>query len=322
MAGEIVGAAIGAGGSIINAFLQARENRINREYNKPINQMARLKEAGLNPHLVYGSGANATQQSQQAPQVDTQAIPQAMLAFQNLAIKAVEKDRIEAQVKLLETQEKLARENILNRRQATESAALKYSLDSGLFATNMEFRKAQLEGRSLQNQGIQIANANNITKGETMRLLQAPTLEKLIEDTLLTKARRSLIPYQKDLLQEQAKNVSSSTALNEVKRLAQEKQNAIFNDTHTLLLKNIAVREGQISLMQANEDLQKIRARWMDMGLSPTATQDLIETITGKKLLDAIGGKKKMSQAEQDADWMRRGRERFEEIRRANQNKK
>lgn len=29
------------------------------EYNKPINQMARLKEAGLNPRLVYGKGADA-----------------------------------------------------------------------------------------------------------------------------------------------------------------------------------------------------------------------------------------------------------------------
>ena len=27
------------------------------EYNKPVNQMKRLKEAGLNPHLVYGNGA-------------------------------------------------------------------------------------------------------------------------------------------------------------------------------------------------------------------------------------------------------------------------
>ena len=29
------------------------------EYNKPINQMKRLREAGLNPNLVYGHGANA-----------------------------------------------------------------------------------------------------------------------------------------------------------------------------------------------------------------------------------------------------------------------
>lgn len=30
-----------------------------REWNKPINQVARLREAGLNPNLVYGSGSGA-----------------------------------------------------------------------------------------------------------------------------------------------------------------------------------------------------------------------------------------------------------------------
>lgn len=32
--------------------------RENRDYNHPANQMKRLKEAGLNPNLVYGNGAN------------------------------------------------------------------------------------------------------------------------------------------------------------------------------------------------------------------------------------------------------------------------
>ncbi len=38
------------------------------EYNKPINQMARLKEAGLNPNLVYGSGSVAGNTTSSAPE--------------------------------------------------------------------------------------------------------------------------------------------------------------------------------------------------------------------------------------------------------------
>lgn len=34
--------------------------KMQNEYNKPINQMERLKEAGLNPNLVYGGGATTT----------------------------------------------------------------------------------------------------------------------------------------------------------------------------------------------------------------------------------------------------------------------
>ena len=50
------------------------------EYNSPLQQMARLKEAGLSPHLIYGGGANSISQpvrstdtkswSPQAPQFD------------------------------------------------------------------------------------------------------------------------------------------------------------------------------------------------------------------------------------------------------------
>lgn len=38
----------------MNKWLMDYQN----EYNKPINQMKRLEEAGLNPNLVYGSGAD------------------------------------------------------------------------------------------------------------------------------------------------------------------------------------------------------------------------------------------------------------------------
>lgn len=47
-----------------------REN----QYNSPSEQMARLKEAGLNPHLVYGNGATATGGSINSPQYQTPSL--------------------------------------------------------------------------------------------------------------------------------------------------------------------------------------------------------------------------------------------------------
>lgn len=43
-----------------SARLQHEENVYWAEYNTPANQMKRLAEAGLNPNLVYGNGANVT----------------------------------------------------------------------------------------------------------------------------------------------------------------------------------------------------------------------------------------------------------------------
>lgn len=49
-------AAAGLASSIgTNIFNQIGAKK-NREYNSPKNQMARFKEAGLNPHLIYGQG--------------------------------------------------------------------------------------------------------------------------------------------------------------------------------------------------------------------------------------------------------------------------
>ena len=58
-----------------NAWNLEQWNRENY-YNAPTAQMARLKAAGLNPNLVYGSGAvNQSASSPRAASVDVQAPP-------------------------------------------------------------------------------------------------------------------------------------------------------------------------------------------------------------------------------------------------------
>jgi len=97
-----IGSLIAAGSSAANAISQGATNRKTREwneamyqkqrtdaladwartneYNAPLQQMARFKEAGLSPHLIYGGGANSISQpvrstdtkswSPNAPQID------------------------------------------------------------------------------------------------------------------------------------------------------------------------------------------------------------------------------------------------------------
>jgi len=64
---DLVGGLIETGiGLIADPIMQKWQNDQNRalyyeqrEYNKPLNQVARLKEAGLNPALMYGTGTGA-----------------------------------------------------------------------------------------------------------------------------------------------------------------------------------------------------------------------------------------------------------------------
>lgn len=74
--GGILGGIGGIFGSKSNADAMREANQMNyrmykedREYNTPVNQMARLKAAGLNPHLVYGNGSVVGNTSGGAPQM-------------------------------------------------------------------------------------------------------------------------------------------------------------------------------------------------------------------------------------------------------------
>ena len=113
-----ISAGIAVGGSLINGLSQGRQNRLNRqfqreenqkardyntqmweknnEYNDPAQQMARLKNAGINPHLAYSQGgvtntssspasSNASSMPEgRAPQLDVNAMLNARLVGEQI----------------------------------------------------------------------------------------------------------------------------------------------------------------------------------------------------------------------------------------------
>lgn len=88
------------------------------EYNKPVNQMARLKEAGLNPNMVYGGGAttlaasthgaprsNESWQGVKAGFMDT------INAYQDMRQKDATTENLKAQNELLRQQARVAKKD-------------------------------------------------------------------------------------------------------------------------------------------------------------------------------------------------------------------
>lgn len=87
----------------------AQWNREN-EYNHPTQQMNRLKEAGLNPNLVYGGGAttlSARSPSYQAPKMEAPRVNPVYQgnSFTNAIQQSVALENLQAQTKNLQTQE-------------------------------------------------------------------------------------------------------------------------------------------------------------------------------------------------------------------------
>lgn len=67
---SLIGSGLNFASSAMSNLFNRRNYKKSLDYNSPKNQMARLKAAGLNPHLIYGSGS-ATQPAAPPPKMET-----------------------------------------------------------------------------------------------------------------------------------------------------------------------------------------------------------------------------------------------------------
>lgn len=134
-------ASIGASGSLLGTTLTNATNRsenkkayernlhmwnLENEYNHPVQQMARLKEANLNPNMVYGSGAttlSASTKSSSAPTIQPYQfnILDALNSYQDIKQKDATINNINAQ-----TQNAIATKDSINAQ--TQNALLQGDL--------------------------------------------------------------------------------------------------------------------------------------------------------------------------------------------------
>lgn len=93
------------------------------EYNNPLNQMARLKAAGLNPHLVYGNGAvgNTTggipqynAPHLQKPDINLDIVP-AIQMYNQVRLNEAQVNNIQKQTELSDVQLKNAQIDLSNK---------------------------------------------------------------------------------------------------------------------------------------------------------------------------------------------------------------
>lgn len=90
------------------------------EYNKPVNQMARFAEAGLNPNLIYGqasSGNMASAPSLQSPRFDD--LSKSFMLAASMRNMVEQNKNLQAQNSLINSQNSVALENA--RRQRLEN---------------------------------------------------------------------------------------------------------------------------------------------------------------------------------------------------------
>lgn len=218
----------GVAQSVINAVQNRaninRQNRANRElaeyqyskdlemwnrgneYNAPVAQMDRLKKAGLNPNLVYGSGAVAGQSAAQLPKYNAPQqsfnyvppvdIPGTMGQYQDFQIKQAQLDNLKAQRNsivqdtLIKTAEANARPDLLHYKKSLARQSESMGID----------RQNIMSEKSLQERLR--SNYMEQYQGEAMRLknrLSERQLQVQLEQIANMSARTELTKLEKDM---------------------------------------------------------------------------------------------------------------------------
>lgn len=233
-----------------NMYLTESQNRINRqveaeryaqmrkdalsdwkaqnEYNHPLQQMQRLREAGLNPNLVYGKGADATADTIRsstftpsnapAPQnlfnakenfgAIGQGITQGINQIYDLKTKQAQTDNI-AQSTALMQQEALFKQAGTAKTMA-DTATSKFELGKA-----QELKDSVIENQKLANEKLRADTSFTIDQNARNELANSSnvrlTLEKIITEKIAHAKDQASIDLLKEQLNalQQSQNISS-----------------------------------------------------------------------------------------------------------------
>jgi len=177
----------------------------NREnaYNHPEQQMARLRQAGLNPNLVYGRGADATAGSinktsvnapnLQAPMYDVSplqgAINSGLQAYNQTRATTASVDQTNSTIALQ------AKEANLKQAELTKKAAETANLQQD-YATKLKLQDYLVKKAELENVNLDAFTKIGIQRNEREQLMNASDLKLKAQD-LLNKKTEWLLNHQK-----------------------------------------------------------------------------------------------------------------------------
>ena len=187
------------------------------QFNSPAAQMQRLKDAGLNPNLVYGNGADA--QSGPVRSVDTRTVvPQAqsfdlgsiMGSYFDTQIKQAQVDALKAKTTVDETRSALIAQQSAATLLGIRRGELKYKQDQELYDISVEFAKERLKNlaQDTKNKGqvfrkLEADITFTIDQNTRNWQLQKPRVAQAAQEVLLTIARKNNVNVSTDLLNKQ-----------------------------------------------------------------------------------------------------------------------
>lgn len=192
------------------------------KYNSPLEQMNRLRQAGLNPNLIYGKGAENTADAIRssstnppsliAPKLDieTNQIMNAVMAYQNVKQSNATIDNLNRnaglqQAQKLNTEMDTASKAINNARTELEYQNAKELKDTTIQQAKLNLANSKQDLINKEAQGISLMNNNDTfwQNWELNRLAQSKNIEQTAQNILNLKAQNATSKEQLQLIKSQ-----------------------------------------------------------------------------------------------------------------------
>lgn len=227
------------------------------EYNHPVAQMARLKEAGLNPHLVYGQSSGGTAGNADAPKVPEGQAPKIGSGFADAVTSYVANRRAEQEIENMKStiESQNADISLKGQQQA------KLAMDTA--KTDIEVQQA----RELYNNTIEVAHQNleNLKKTGTK-------MDSDIANTIADTIQKGV---QTEKIKVDAKHTGAL-----IKKVTQEIEESKARINNLLQQNKLYQLDGTLKQLDINLRRQGINPS------DPTWQRVLVQMLSGTGLID------------------------------------
>lgn len=179
-------------------------------YNSPAEQMKRLKAAGLNVNLAYGSLADAKAENtrssspgptpNQAPQVDFSGIGNAISQFVGITKTMAETDRIREMIDLYKTQQVSNMNNAFKAKADTEAIYQNIKFKDQINPLHLEAMKANITNTDVRSFYMLREDARKELMNSANLTIAFQKVKNMIADQAKTEAQKDEIRKKIDLM--------------------------------------------------------------------------------------------------------------------------
>lgn len=189
------------------------------QYNSPEAQMQRLKAAGLNPNLVYGSGAiqqaaptrssGGGSPSSKSYQPDFSGVAQSLMMMYDIMSTKAKTDNLKAQAELLYEQQKLTREK------TTETVSRSRNITAD---TEKKWQDISITGQLAPYQLEALKASVEKTKADTAFTLHEDERKAALQSSSLAKAVQEVVNMRLQALQTQVGTEEARERIKEIRQ--------------------------------------------------------------------------------------------------------